>query len=431
MNITVIGTGYVGLITGVCFANIGHKVTCCDLVREKVDLINQGKSPFFEPKLDELLQKSIKSGNLRATTDVTGSIPNSDISFICVGTPSKSDSSIDLKLINSAAEMISKGLKKHLSFHLVTVKSTVVPGTTESLIPILQKSGKEFGLCMNPEFLKEGSAVDDFMNPDRIVIGSLNRKSEQVLYKLYSSFNCPKILTDLRTAEMIKYAANSFLATKISFINEIANICQLAGIDVKKVAEGIGFDPRIGSKFLRAGCGFGGSCFPKDVKALVSWSKSEGYQPRILESVLRVNKKQPLILVEMARKALRTLNGKNISILGLAFKPGTDDIREAPSLTIIQKLLDLKAEIKVYDPQATENVKKIFGDKLHYSASPEECLKDSEAALIVTEWEQIKNLQPSSFKSMKNRLVIDGRRVFDPQKFLDEGIEFYAIGWSR
>ncbi len=428
MKIAVIGTGYVGLVTGVCLAKIGHQVTCCDIVKDKIELINKGKSPIFEPKLEELLKEVFSSGKLKATTDISSAVKDSQISFICVGTPSKKDGSIDLTYIKSATETISKSLKDG---HVVTVKSTVVPGTTESLIPILEKSGKKFGLCMNPEFLKEGTAVNDFMNPDRVVLGARDDESRKVLAEVYSKLNCPKLNTDLRTAEMIKYAANAFLATKISFINEIANMCEKSGIDVTKVAEGIGLDPRVGPHFLRAGCGFGGSCFPKDVKALVSWSKSLGYQPKILETVIDLNQKQPLLLLEMAKKALGTLKGKTISVLGLSFKPETDDIREAPSLTIIQKLLDAEANVKVYDPQAIENVRKIFGGKLDYCSTPQECLKDSDAALIVTEWDEIKNLKPSNFKVMRKSLVLDGRRIFDPKKFLNEGIQFYAIGWSK
>ena len=428
MRIAVIGTGYVGLVTGVCLAKLGHQITCCDIVREKVDLINQGKSPIFEPQVEELLKSGIASGKFKATTDVKGAVSESQVSFICVGTPSQKDGSIDLSYVKSAAGTIAQALKDG---HVVVVKSTVVPGTTESLIPILEKSGKKFGLCMNPEFLKEGSAVSDFLNPNLIVLGARDEKSGKVLAEVYSSFDCPKIDADLRTAEMLKYAENSFLATKVSFINEIANLCEKAGVDVTKVARAIGLDPRIGPEFLRAGCGFGGSCFPKDVKAIVSWSKSRGYEPKLLESVLELNNKQPLLMVEMAQKALGNLENKTISILGLAFKPGTDDIREAPSLKIIQKLLDSKARVKVYDPKALEPVKKVFGGKLIYSPTLNECLKDSEAALIITEWEQIRKLGPADFKSMKKPLVIDGRRIFDPQKFLNQGIDFHAIGWSK
>lgn len=428
MRISVIGTGYVGLVTGVCLAQLGHAVTCCDVIKEKIGLISAGTSPIFEPKLEGLLKKNLSSGRLKATTDIPSAVSNSEMSFICVGTPSREDGSIDLTYIQSAAESVSKSMKDG---HVVTVKSTVVPGTTQSLIPILEKSGHSFGLCMNPEFLKEGSAVDDFMNPDRIVLGGRDDASRKALAKVYAPFSCPKLEVDLSTAEMIKYAANAFLATKISFINEIANMCERGGIDVTKVAEGIGLDSRIGPKFLKAGCGFGGSCFPKDVKALVSWSKSRSYVPLVIESVLEVNKKQPLMLVDMAQKSLASLKGKTVSVLGLSFKPDTDDIREAPSLSIIQKLLDSGSKVVVYDPQSMENVKRIYADRIYYAKTPQECLEGSDAALIVTEWKEVRALQPVDFKAMKRPLIIDGRRALNPDLFIKAGIEYHGIGWGR
>jgi len=436
MKICVLGSGYVGIVTGVCFAEKGHEVYCVDIDTKKVNLINKGVSPIFEPGLDKLLKNNIKKGALKAflAKDFYSKKIQTDISFVCVPTPSNKDGSINLKFIKKASKDLGLYLKSLKKYHVVTIKSTAVPGTTEDIIrPILEKysskkAGKDFGLCMNPEFLREGSAIEDFLSTDKIVIGLIDKKSGELLEKIYSRWNekIPRIKTNLRTAEMIKYAQNAFLATKISFINEIANICQKSGVDANEVAYTIGLDPRINSKFLRFGVGYGGSCFPKDVKALIAASEKYGHNPKLLKSVEFVNKKQPLEALKMADN----LSGKTVSILGLAFKPDTDDIREAPSIKIIRELKKQGAKIRAYDPEATENMKKLFSD-ITYTDSPLECLKDSDICFILTEWKEIKELEPKDFfKIMKTPIIIDGRRVFDPEKMKKLGFKYKAIGYG-
>ena len=396
MKLGIIGLGYVGLITGVGFASLGNKVIGVDIDKEKVDKINKGRTPIYEQGLEEKL-KEVKE-NFIATNNIKD-LKDTEIIFICVGTPSKEEGSIDLTYLNQSAEDILKILD---NYKVIVVKSTVVPGTTESLISVLKKSGKEFGLGMNPEFLKEGCALKDFLKPDRIVVGSYDEKSKNILAELYKDFNCPKIFTDLKTAEMIKYASNSFLATKISFINEIGNICKKLGIDVYEVGEGIGYDKRIGKEFLNAGIGFGGSCFPKDVKGLIAKSNEIGYKPKILEEVIRLNENQPLKIIEFLKKNISDLNEKSIGVLGLAFKPETDDIRESRSIPIVKELLKEGVNVKAYDPRAMENFKKLF-PKIDY-CSPEEVL-NSDAVLILTDWKEFENL------NYKGKIVIDGRNV--------------------
>jgi len=436
MKICVLGSGYVGLVTGICFAERGHEVYCIDINPKKVNLINKGNSPIFEPDLDELLKKNIKKGTLKAflAKDFYAKKIHTDVSFICVPTPSNKDGSINLKFIKKASEDLGLYIKSLKDYHIVTMKSTVIPGTTGDIArPILEKysgkkAGQDFGLCMNPEFLREGSAIEDFLNTSKIVIGSIDKKSGDLLKKIYEPWDekIPRIRTNLRTAEMIKYAQNAFLATKISFINEIANICQRSGVDANDVAYVIGLDSRINPKFLRFGVGYGGSCFPKDVKALIAASKKSGYDPKLLKTVENVNKKQPIEALKMADE----LNGKTVSILGLAFKPNTDDIREAPSIKLIRELKKHNTKIKAYDPQATENMKKILPD-ITYTDSPLECLRDSDICFVLTEWKEIKELEPKDFLNlMKTPIVIDGRRVFDPEKMKQLGFIYKAIGYG-
>ncbi|MEM3401973.1 MAG: UDP-glucose/GDP-mannose dehydrogenase family protein [Candidatus Hadarchaeales archaeon] len=413
MNILVIGAGYVGLTTGVGFASLGHKVVCADIDKKKVDMLNQGKSPIYEEGLDELL-KNVRSKKLfSAVTDVQAAVKDAEIIFICVGTPSKKTGEIDLRYLLQAARSVGDALGKVDEYKIVVVKSTVVPGTTEEkVIPILEKSsgmkaGKDFGICVNPEFLKEGSALKDFFHPDRIVIGELNPKSGNALARLYHNFKCPFIRTNLRTAEMIKYASNAFLAAKVSLINEIGNICKRLGIDVYEVAKGVGADPRISPHFLRAGIGFGGSCFPKDLKALIARAEELGYRPKILRSVIEVNERQPLRLLELLKKHIPNLRGKTIGVLGLSFKPGTDDIREAPSIKIVRELLKEGAKVKAYDPEAMENFRRLFPDIDYCNAK--EVLK-SDAVLILTEWEEFRRLD------YRGKVVIDGRKIDEARK---------------
>jgi len=437
MNISVIGTGYVGLITGVCFAELGNRVTCVDVIKEKVDMINRGESPIYEEGLDDLLKKNIGK-NLTASLELEKAVLESDITFICVGTPDAPEGGIDLKYIKSAAEGVGTALSKKDSYHVVVDKSTVVPGTTDSVIlPLVEMaSGKkagEFGVGMNPEFLREGKAIEDFMKPDRVVIGALDEKSTKVLEEVYKPFDCPKLKTDLRTAEMIKYAANAFLATKISFVNEIANICEKVWTDIVDVAKGIGLDSRISDKFLNAGIGYGGSCFPKDVKAIAEMGKENGYDPIILDAVMKINKNQAKHALEVLKEKVGDLKGKKIAVVGIAFKPGTDDLREGPALTIIPELLKSGATVSACDPIALENAKKELPDvsDLTYSKDIETCLKGADAAIIVTEWDEYR-VDAKVFKEkMAGVVVIDGRRILDPESAKAAGLDYFGIGHGR
>jgi UDPglucose 6-dehydrogenase len=407
MKITVIGTGYVGLVTGACFAKLGHNVTCVDIDKEKVSKINDGISPIYEEGLEGIL--AAYKDQIRATTDHRSAIMNSDITFICVGTPSRKDGSIDLSSVKETAIQIAKILKEKNHWHLVVVKSTVLPGTTQNLVlPLLeQHSGKhvgaDIGLAMNPEFLKEGVAIQDFLNPDRIVIGSSDNKSTTTLKELYQSFTCPILITTLSAAEMIKYASNTFLATKISFINEIGNLCKHLGIDTYQVAEGMGLDKRIGRTFLDSGIGWGGSCFPKDVNAFLAWAHEIKEDARIIEGARSVNNDQPLRLIRILKKHIPKLKGKTIGVLGLAFKPNTDDIRESRAIPIVQALLKEGAHVKAYDPRAMPAFKKLYPD-LMYCSTPEEVLS-SDAILITTLWKEFTMLD------YHGKTVIDGRRL--------------------
>jgi len=418
MKIGIVGLGYVGLITGVGFASLGNKVVGIDVDEKKIEKINKGESPIYEKDLESKL-KEIKE-NFTATTKIE-ELKDCEIIFICVGTPSKEDGSIDLKYIKQAAEDISKILD---SYKVIVVKSTVIPGTTESLIKILgKKVGRDFGLAMNPEFLKEGSALKDFFEPDRIVVGSYDEKTKEILEELYKDFNCPKIFTNIKTAEMIKYASNAFLATKISFINEIGNICKKLGIDVYDVAEGMGYDKRIGREFLNAGIGFGGSCFPKDVKALIAKAKEIGYDPKLLQEVIEINEKQPFKKIEIVKKKVSNLKNKKIALLGLTFKPHTDDIRESRAIPIIQKLIEEDAIIHAYDPKGIENTKLIFpeNEKLRYIEDPQEAIDKSDIVLLLTEWPHFRKLD------FKDKLVVDGRNVIPKEQ--REGLNYEGICW--
>ena len=412
MNISIIGTGYVGLVTGACLAKMGNNVICVDIDKDKVNQINKGVSPIYEKGLDDILLDYKEK--IRATSDYKQAIEQTDITFICVGTPSKSNLSLDLSYIKKAAEEIGKQLKDKNNWHLVVVKSTVLPGTTKNFIlPLLEKySGKKaddgFGLAMNPEFLKEGIAVEDFLKPDRIIIGAHDEKSGNVLKKLYAKISCPIIETTLSTAEMIKYASNAFLATKISFINEIGNLCKKLDIDTYKVADGIGLDKRIGRSFLDSGIGWGGSCFPKDLDALVSWYEKENEKPEIIQSAVKINEKQPLRLIQILKKHIPQVNGKTIGVLGLAFKPDTDDIRESRAIPIVEQLQKNGAKIKAYDPKAIDNFKKIF-PSIVYCSSAQEVL-ESDAVLITTKWDEFKKLD------YRGKIVIDGRRLEEAKK---------------
>jgi UDPglucose 6-dehydrogenase len=417
LKVTIIGAGYVGLVTGVCLAELGNDVTCLDVIAEKVASINRGQSVIYEEGLQEALARGLAKGTFRANMD-PGKIAGSEVTFICVGTPSRSNGGLDLKFVKEAAVAVGKILRDKEGYHVVVVKSTVTPGTCEKVVrPILEKasgkrSGIDFGLAMNPEFLKEGMAIFDFMHPDRIVVGGDERARSKVL-ELYEGFSCPKLQVSLTTAEMIKVAANSFLATKISFVNEMGNLCKEMGIDFRQVAEGIGHDARIGNQFLRAGCGFGGSCFPKDVKGIRAEARRLRVRTDLLDAALQVNRRQPGRLIELLGKH-RQIKGGTFAVLGLAFKPNTDDVREASSIRVVEGLLRRGAKVRVYDPKAMDNFKRIYPD-IAYCSSARQCLEGADAAIIVTEWAEFAD--PSLYGDM---LVIDGRGVTKTSNY--EGI---------
>lgn len=429
-KIAVIGTGYVGLVTAACFSGLGNEVVCVDVIKSKVDAINRGESPIFEPALD--------LSRVSATTDCQGAVEGAGFVFICVGTPSAPSGAIDLKYVRSAARDVGrafKGIKG--GYPVVIVKSTVVPGTTEEVVlPTVEKesglkAGRDFGVAMNPEFLKEGSAVEDFMKADRVVIGAVDGRTAALVEGLYGRIKCPKMLTNPRTAEMIKYASNAFLATKISFINEVANLCEPLGIDVNDVAQGMGLDSRISPHFLRAGAGFGGSCFSKDVKALVSKARSKGRRLSILETVLEANERQPMRMVELAKSSLGSLKGKRIAVLGLAFKKDTDDMRDAPSIPIVKSLLKSGAKVSVHDPQAMRNAKPILGGKVEYAQSMRDAVRGSDCCLLVTEWDEYSKLGAGDFVELMRRpVVIDGRRVLPSLGAKDSGVLYKGIGFG-
>ena len=442
-NISVLGIGYVGLCTAVAFASRGYNVIASTHDAEKAAKINKGVPPFHEPNLQNLLKEVIDNGNLTCLVNETEkALLQTDLTFNAVGTPSRKDGSIDLHFIETSSRDIGKSLRQKSAYHLVVIKSTVVPGTTQDLVkPILEKESKkkcgtDFGLCMSPEFLRQGSAFEDTIHTDRIVIGEYDKKSGDTLEKLHKDFygtdTPPTIRTTLATAELIKYASNGMLATKISFINTIANICEkIPGADVKVVATAMGLDKRIGPLFLNAGLGYGGSCFPKDVKALIACSKATGYTPELLESVENVNHAQPLKAVEFCRQQLGRLEGKNIAILGLAFKPDTDDMREARVIPIVNQLLNEGANVTAYDPVAANMAKNIFQNKIQYAASAIDCLKNKDCCIIVTEWPEFKKLSPDDFaKNMKLPIVFDGRRIYNPEEF-NKKLRFTAIGLGK
>lgn len=413
MRLSFIGAGYAGLVNAVGFSTVGNHVVCVDIDQKKTEQINEGKTPIFEEGLEEKLKDSLAKKTISATLDMERAILETDTTFVAVGTPSNADGSIDLQYIRQASVNLGKILAKKNGYHLFIMKSTVVPGTTENVLQKEleknsgKKAGKDFGIAMVPEFLKEGMAMHDFYHPDRIVIGAEDDKVFGMLEELHKGFKAPIVKTDIKTAEMIKYASNAFLATKVTFSNEIGNICKKLGIDVYDVMEGIGLDDRIGKKFLKAGAGFGGSCFPKDVKALVAKSKDAGYAPRVLESVLAVNHDQPLKMVELLRKHT-VLDGTKIAVLGLAFKPGTDDMREAAAIPIIETLVEEKSHVIAYDPKAMHVAKKIFGDKITYASSVEDAVRQATHVLLITEWPQFRDE-----KLYEGKVVIDGRKVLN------------------
>ncbi len=438
MKIAVIGgTGYVGLTTAVCLAVKGHLVFCVGRNRKKTKKLSNGVPPIYENHLENLLREVLAKRKFVATTSVKIAVEKSDMSFICVGTPSNRDGRINLTQVEAAAREIGHALAKKNGYHVVVVKSTVVPGTTEKMVKSVlervsgKRAGVDFGVCMNPEFLREGRAVRDFLFPKDvgIVIGELDNRSGDVLTKIYEDFDAEILRTDLTTAELIKYARNSYLAKDISFANELANICQVCRVDYLSVKKGMEMDVRIGKeRFLNAGAGFGGSCFRKDVEAFVKKAREAGIEPRMLEATLRVNNDQPLKLVELLQNLVGKLEGTRIAVLGLAFKPGTDDMRDAPSIRIVETLLNDGAHVCVYDPKALENARRIFGETVIYADSIEEALGNADACLIVTEWSEFAD--SGLYNHMRGKIIIDGRRALDPRN-LAHGFLYHAIGFPE
>ncbi|AOL35916.1 UDP-glucose dehydrogenase family protein [Geobacillus thermoleovorans] len=429
-KIAVVGTGYVGLVTGVCLSDIGHHVTCVDIDERKVEKMKEGISPIYEPGLDELMKRNIERGRLHFTTSHEEAFCDAEVIYIAVGTPQKENGSADLRFVEQAARDIGAHIER--DGVVVVTKSTVPVGTNEKIRVWIQQHLQRpvrFDIVSNPEFLREGSAIYDMFHGDRIVIGAGNERAAAVIEEVNKPFGIPIFKTDIYSAEMIKYASNAFLATRISFINEIANICEKVGANVEDVAYGMGLDTRIGPQFLRAGIGYGGSCFPKDTKALVQIAGDVDHQFELLEAVIKVNNKQQLKLVEKARSRFGSLRGKRVALLGLAFKPNTDDMRQAASIVIARELLQDGASVAAYDPVATENAKRIIGDEVVYASSVEEALTDADLAMIVTEWEEIKQLPLDLYaKYMKTPIVFDGRNCYPLEEVKKHAIEYHSIG---
>lgn len=441
-KVSILGTGFIGLCSAVCFADRDIKVVASTHNEKKAIQINDGVAPFYEKGLQEIMDR-LKTTNLfQCITDPVKAIRETDISMITQGTPMRDDKSIDLSFIESTAREIGEALKEKDKYHLVVVRSTVVPGTTRGLVAKTitevsrKEPGKDFGICMQPEFLAEGRSIEDTLHPDRIVIGQFDEKSGSMLQEFYEYFygdhlkNCPILRMNLESAELVKYGNNCLLSTKISYANEFANFAQLVpNVDVVEVMKGVGLDYRINPRFLGAGAGFGGSCFHKDVNAIKAWSKSKGYTSRLLEAVLDINDDQAIKIVNMAEELAGDLKKKKISLLGLAFKPGTDDMREAASIRVVNELVKRGVrEIVGYDPKASHTAEMELGDKIKYAQNIEEVLKDSECALLITEWDEFKELTPNDFKKhMKTPNVIDGRRIFDYDLF-NKSLPFKTIG---
>lgn len=427
MNISVIGTGYVGLVTGAVFADLGHKVFCVDIDETKIKRLEKGEIPFFEPSLQELVKKNLNQERLFFTTSYQTSVPDSKVVFVCVGTPPQDNGDPNLSYLYQATEMAAKYLK---GYTLIVIKSTVPIGVEKELETLINKnSDTEFEFASCPEFLREGSAVEDTQNPDRIVIGTNSKKAADILLDLYEPFNGQRIICDLTSAQMTKYAANSLLATKISFANSIANLCEKNGADVEMVLKGVGLDKRLGRAFLYPGVGYGGSCFPKDVSAFIKIAEKNGLNFNLLKAVEEINNNQPQLFVDKVTKELGNLKDVTIAILGLAFKANTDDIREAPSVKIINLLLSLGAKIKTYDPEAMKNIKNIFGDKIQYENDPYKAVTDASAFLLITEWNEFRELDLKEIKKlMKKPIIFDGRNIYDPQEIKELGFIYHSIG---
>jgi len=439
MKIVVVGTGYVGLVTGTCFAEVGINVICVDIDNNKIENLKKGILPIYEPGLEELVERNFQAGRLQFSTNLAQSIKDADVAFIAVGTPPGEDGSADLKYVLGVANEIGQHMN---DYGVIVTKSTVPVGTSHKVKAEVQAALDKRGVAIpfdvasNPEFLKEGAAVDDFLKPDRIVVGIETKKAEDIMRKLYKPFllnGHPIIFMDIASAEMTKYAANAMLATKISFMNDIANLCELVGADVNWVRKGIGSDPRIGNKFIYPGIGYGGSCFPKDVKALVKTAKEYGHDLRILQAVEDVNDDQKVVLYNKVLKHFNgQLEGKTFALWGLSFKPKTDDMREAPSLVIIEKILQAGARVKAYDPVAMKETQHILGEQITYCKDPNDALIDADALLIATEWPEFRSPNFSVMgKLLKSKVVFDGRNIYDLEEMNELGFTYYCIGVNR
>ena len=436
MNIAIVGTGYVGLVSGTCFSDMGINVTCVDVDQTKIDNLKKGIIPIYEPGLEEMVKKNVKAKRLKFETDLTKVLDDVDVVFSAVGTPPDEDGSADLKYVLAVARTIGQNINKYT---VIVTKSTVPVGTAAKVKAAIQEEldirgvNVEFDVASNPEFLKEGAAIKDFMSPDRVVVGVETERARKIMSRLYKPFmlvNDRMIFTDIPSAEMIKYAANAMLATRISFMNDIANLCELVGADVNMVRKGIGSDNRIGKKFLYPGCGYGGSCFPKDVKALIKTAEKEGYPMRVLKAVEEVNERQKEVLFDKLMKHFNgNIAGKTITVWGLAFKPETDDMREAPSLVLIDKIIAAGGKVKVYDPIAISECQRRIGDKVAYGTDMYDAALDADALLLVTEWREFRfpNFAILS-KVMKEKTIIDGRNIYDRNELSQHEFTYYKIG---
>jgi len=428
MNLCVIGTGYVGLVTGTVFADLGNDVVCCDKDASKIDMLARGEMPIYEPGLEEMVKHNVEDGRLSFSTDVGEAVKGADVVFIAVGTPTGSDGYADLSAVKDVAKIIARNLDR---YKVIVNKSTVPVGTGDvvrEIIDLNKVRDVEFDVVSNPEFLREGNAINDTLHPDRIVIGAPSQNVAMRILELYAPLERPMIITDVHSAEMIKYASNAFLATKISFINAIANICEMANADIAQVAKGMGLDKRIGHEFLSAGLGYGGSCFGKDTSCLVTTAEKLGYDFKLLASVIDINADQPKRFTDRMKRVLGTLEGKTVAVLGLAFKPNTDDLRDAKSLEIIANLLAENAVVRAYDPIAMANTRKIFPG-IGYCENPYEAVKGADALVIVTEWNEFKFIDLARVKeTMAQPIIFDGRNIYDPERMRRLGFDYYCVG---
>jgi UDPglucose 6-dehydrogenase len=432
MHIGIIGTGYVGLVTGACFAEFGVYATCIDKDAKKIRALRKGQVPFYEPGLEELVSRNIKNGRLRFSTSINDAVDSSLVVFIAVGTPPRGDGSADMRYVEEVASEIAENIK---GYKVIVTKSTVPVGTGARLRKIISKKLKEqidFDIVSNPEFLREGAAIEDFMRPNRVVIGAGSQQAVAIIKDLYRPLyliETPFVITNVETAELIKYASNSFLAVKISFINELSALCERVGADVQTVAKGMGLDHRIGPKFLHCGPGYGGSCFPKDTRALLTIAENSGVTLGIVGSAVEANERQKAHMVERIKEGMGDIKGKTFAVLGLSFKPNTNDLREAPALYIIEKLLAEKAKVKAFDPVAIEAAKKLLGGRVAFAKGPYDCVAKADAVVIVTEWNEFRNLELSRLrKLMKTQYFFDLRNIYEPEKMKKLGFKYFSVG---